>query len=86
MTGLDQGGLDYCPDAYTHVDMGNHEQAPGWFLTVCGQVLVYSPSNTPIASPPDFLQQLPVHLDCEELGVHGLLRCPTPTGNQDSNQ
>ncbi|KAG7282040.1 hypothetical protein CRUP_020145, partial [Coryphaenoides rupestris] len=45
-------------------------------------VLVYSPSNTPIASPPDFLQQLPVHLDCEELGVHGLLRCPTPTDMQ----
>ncbi|KAG7251750.1 hypothetical protein CRUP_022011, partial [Coryphaenoides rupestris] len=46
------------------------------------EVLVYSPSNTPIASPPDFLQQLPVHLDCEELGVHGLLRCPTPTDMQ----
>lgn len=46
------------------------------------QVLVYSPSNTPIASPADFIQQLPVHLDCEELGVQGLLRCPTSTDMQ----
>ncbi|KAJ3587513.1 hypothetical protein NHX12_011110, partial [Muraenolepis orangiensis] len=45
-------------------------------------VVVYSPSNVPVARPSDFLQQLPGHLDCEELGINGVLRCPPPTDLQ----
>ncbi|XP_038555077.1 DUF4554 domain-containing protein isoform X2 [Micropterus salmoides] len=36
------------------------------------QVLVYSPSNVPIASPSTFFLNLPAHLDCQELGLQGL--------------
>ncbi|CAL8357135.1 unnamed protein product [Merluccius merluccius] len=46
------------------------------------RVVVYSPSNIPVASPPDFLQQLPAYLDCEELGIDGVLICSTPTDLQ----
>ncbi|XP_070770027.1 type 2 DNA topoisomerase 6 subunit B-like [Enoplosus armatus] len=36
------------------------------------QVLVYSPSNVPITGASTFFQNLPAHLDCEELGLQGL--------------
>nr|XP_019934605.1 PREDICTED: type 2 DNA topoisomerase 6 subunit B-like isoform X2 [Paralichthys olivaceus] len=36
------------------------------------QVLVYSPSNVPVTGPSSFFQNLPAHLGCEELSVHGL--------------
>ncbi|XP_034037291.1 DUF4554 domain-containing protein isoform X2 [Thalassophryne amazonica] len=36
------------------------------------QVLVYSPSNVPVKNPSVFLQQLPDHLDYQELGLRGL--------------
>lgn len=32
-------------------------------------VLVYSPSNVPVTSPLAFLQNLPAHLNCQELGL-----------------
>ncbi|KAM8732884.1 type 2 DNA topoisomerase 6 subunit B-like [Acanthopagrus schlegelii] len=38
------------------------------------KVLVCSPSNVPVTGPSTFLQNLPAHLDCRELGLHGL-RC-----------
>ena len=50
---------------------------------MCGQVEVYGPSNVPVASPTDFLQQLSVHLNCEELGIDGILRWNDPTGNKE---
>ncbi|XP_056239122.1 DUF4554 domain-containing protein [Seriola aureovittata] len=37
-------------------------------------VLVYSPSNVPVTGPSTFLQNLPAHLGCQELTLHGL-RC-----------
>ncbi|XP_030224543.1 type 2 DNA topoisomerase 6 subunit B-like isoform X2 [Gadus morhua] len=46
------------------------------------QVEVYGPSNVPVASPTDFLQQLSVHLNCEELGIDGILRWNDPTDLQ----
>nr|XP_020445685.1 type 2 DNA topoisomerase 6 subunit B-like isoform X2 [Monopterus albus] len=36
------------------------------------QLLVYSPSNVPVTGPSTFFQIIPAHLDCEELGCHGL--------------
>ncbi|XP_074504782.1 type 2 DNA topoisomerase 6 subunit B-like [Sebastes fasciatus] len=36
------------------------------------QVLVCSPSNVPVTGPSTFLQNLPAHLDCQELGLHGI--------------
>ena len=48
-----------------------------------GQVEVYGPSNVPVACPPAFLQQLSVHLDCEELGIDGSLRWNDPTGKEE---
>ncbi|XP_075902474.1 type 2 DNA topoisomerase 6 subunit B-like [Nelusetta ayraudi] len=36
------------------------------------QVLVWGPSNVPVAVHSAFLQELPTHLDCEKLGLHGL--------------
>ncbi|XP_042275920.1 DUF4554 domain-containing protein isoform X2 [Thunnus maccoyii] len=36
------------------------------------QVLVYSPSNVPVTGPSAFFQNLPAHLDCQELGLQGL--------------
>ena len=41
---------------------------------------MYGPSNVPVACPPDFLRQLSVQLDCEELGIDGSLRWNDPTG------
>ncbi|XP_073342451.1 type 2 DNA topoisomerase 6 subunit B-like [Pagrus major] len=38
------------------------------------KVLVCSPSNVPVTGLSTFLQNLPPHLDCQELGLHGL-RC-----------
>ncbi|XP_070819500.1 type 2 DNA topoisomerase 6 subunit B-like [Chaetodon trifascialis] len=38
------------------------------------QVLVCGPSNVPVTGPSPFFQNLPAHLDCQELGLHGL-RC-----------
>ncbi|XP_044220653.1 DUF4554 domain-containing protein isoform X2 [Thunnus albacares] len=35
-------------------------------------VLVYSPSNVPVTGPSAFFQNLPAHLDCQELGLQGL--------------
>ncbi|XP_054454095.1 DUF4554 domain-containing protein [Anoplopoma fimbria] len=35
-------------------------------------VLVCGPSNVPVTGPSTFLQNLPAHLDCQELGLHGL--------------
>ncbi|XP_051276902.1 DUF4554 domain-containing protein [Dicentrarchus labrax] len=37
-------------------------------------VLVYSPSNVPVTGPSTFFQNLPAHLDCQELGLPSL-RC-----------
>ncbi|XP_060935112.1 DUF4554 domain-containing protein [Limanda limanda] len=36
------------------------------------QVLVYSPSNVPVTGPSGFFHNLPAHLGCEELSLHGL--------------
>ncbi|XP_028445571.1 type 2 DNA topoisomerase 6 subunit B-like isoform X2 [Perca flavescens] len=36
------------------------------------KVLVFGPSNVPVAGPSTFFQNLPAHLDCQELGLHGL--------------
>ncbi|XP_044061152.1 DUF4554 domain-containing protein isoform X2 [Siniperca chuatsi] len=36
------------------------------------QVFVYSPSNVPVTGPSNFFQNLPAHLDCQELGLQGL--------------
>ncbi|XP_029297836.1 type 2 DNA topoisomerase 6 subunit B-like isoform X2 [Cottoperca gobio] len=36
------------------------------------QVLVYGPSNVPVTGPSTFFQNLPAHLDCQEVGLHGL--------------
>ncbi|XP_034546833.1 DUF4554 domain-containing protein isoform X2 [Notolabrus celidotus] len=36
------------------------------------QVLVYGPSNVPVAGPSIFFQNLPAHLDCQEMGLHSL--------------
>ncbi|XP_068182333.1 type 2 DNA topoisomerase 6 subunit B-like isoform X2 [Antennarius striatus] len=41
------------------------------------QVLVSSPSNVPVIGPSAFFQNLPLHLDCQELGLQGL-RCSSP--------
>ncbi|XP_041800654.1 DUF4554 domain-containing protein [Chelmon rostratus] len=38
------------------------------------QVLVCSPSNVPVTGPSTFFQNLAAHLDCQDLGLHGL-RC-----------
>ncbi|XP_078025767.1 DUF4554 domain-containing protein [Epinephelus lanceolatus] len=35
-------------------------------------VLVCGPSNVPFTGPSTFFQDLPSHLDCQELGLHGL--------------
>ncbi|KAK2904225.1 hypothetical protein Q8A73_010882 [Channa argus] len=35
-------------------------------------VLVYSPSNVPVTKPFNFFQTFSAHLDCHELGLHGL--------------
>ncbi|KAM6999992.1 type 2 DNA topoisomerase 6 subunit B-like [Tautogolabrus adspersus] len=36
------------------------------------KVLVYSPSNVPVTGPSIFFQNLPAHLDCQELDMHSL--------------
>ncbi|XP_060905107.1 DUF4554 domain-containing protein [Labrus mixtus] len=36
------------------------------------KVLVYSPSNVPVTGPSIFFQNLPAHLDCQELGMRSL--------------
>ncbi|XP_059201460.1 DUF4554 domain-containing protein [Centropristis striata] len=36
------------------------------------QVLICGPSNVPIIGPSTFFQNLPSHLDCQELGLHSL--------------
>eukprot|EP00064_Thunnus_orientalis_P012307 superscaffoldBa00001873_g12342 len=41
-------------------------------LLLSFQVLVYSPSNVPVTGPSAFFQNLPAHLDCQELGLQGL--------------
>ncbi|KAM9849687.1 type 2 DNA topoisomerase 6 subunit B-like [Aulostomus maculatus] len=42
------------------------------------QVFVYSPSNVPVTAPYSFFRNLPAHLDCGELGLHGL-QCASST-------
>lgn len=47
------------------------------------EILVYSPSNVPVTSPSAFLQNLPAHLNCQELGIKRnciSLKERTPTG------
>ncbi|XP_059919738.1 LOW QUALITY PROTEIN: DUF4554 domain-containing protein [Gadus macrocephalus] len=73
-------------DGGTHINTCRHvntQACTRLFLDcVCGQVEVYGPSNVPVASPTDFLQQLSVHLNCEELGIDGILRWNDPTDLQ----
>ncbi|XP_068596796.1 type 2 DNA topoisomerase 6 subunit B-like [Brachionichthys hirsutus] len=44
-------------------------------------VLVSSPSNVPVTGPSTFLQNLPSHLDCQELGLQGL-RCSSSSNGR----
>ncbi|XP_077388827.1 type 2 DNA topoisomerase 6 subunit B-like isoform X2 [Festucalex cinctus] len=45
------------------------------------EVLAYTPTNVPITFPLTFLQNLPAHLDCQELGQR-ILHCPADTARQ----
>lgn len=45
----------------------------------CAHVLVWGPSNVPVTGPSAFLQELPAHLDCQQLGLHGL-HCSSSKG------
>lgn len=47
----------------------------------CVHVLVWGPSNVPVAVHSAFLQELPTHLDCEKLGLHGL-HCSSTKGRE----
>lgn len=52
------------------------------FLDITGvQVLVCGPSNVPFTGPFTLLQNLPAHLDCEDLGLLGL-HCSSLKGRQ----
>ncbi|KAG7517329.1 type 2 DNA topoisomerase 6 subunit B-like isoform X1 [Solea senegalensis] len=52
------------------LDVTCNIQPPEWAL--CATVVVYSPSNIPITRPSIFLQDLPAHLDYEDLSLHSL--------------
>ncbi|XP_051922560.1 DUF4554 domain-containing protein isoform X1 [Hippocampus zosterae] len=43
------------------------------------EVQAYTPSNVPITFPLAFFQNIPAHLDCQELGQR-ILHCPSYTG------
>lgn len=49
------------------------KQTPRFFLDfTCVQLFVYSPSNVPVTGPSAFFQNLPAHLDSQDLGLQGL--------------
>ncbi|XP_031718734.1 type 2 DNA topoisomerase 6 subunit B-like isoform X1 [Anarrhichthys ocellatus] len=77
--------LSIPPEAMDHGLFGELSVQPVTLLSPCVlqypnlaiqltdiQVLVCGPSNVPFTGPSTLLQNLPAHLDCQELGLHGL--------------